>query len=267
MSRGFGSTFGAGTTDSIKTNYSKALAVQSTTACWVYVNAIGGGTFGRIYNQFVGGGSGTQLPALEIDASTILMADAAPFSGSVASQAQWTWPIPGAGQWIHVCRVHDASSTSNTPIVYVNGSPVVVTNIVPALGTFNPQTGPVYVGNRQDGIRNFDGMLAHFAIWQGSLLTQADALSMTAGISPIFIRPETLGIYLPLDGVNNQEFDYVNTLTSSITGTRVGRSNPYDMIAPFKTERSFYNYDARSAAFLAAWAASRNSVSPYGVAC
>src|SRR4051794_15079476 len=60
--RGFGSTLGSGTADSVATGYTTAASTTVSFSAWFYRNGAGGGNLGRIFDQ--NGASATQLAAL-----------------------------------------------------------------------------------------------------------------------------------------------------------------------------------------------------------
>jgi len=61
-----------------------------------------------------------------------------------------------------------------------------------------------------------DGLLAEYAIWNVAL-TDEEALILSNGYSPLFIRPQNLVFYLPL--VNANDKDLIGGLSMSETGT------------------------------------------------
>src|SRR4051812_27112211 len=118
MSRGFGSTFGAGTTDSIKTSATAAFASQFSFSIFAYVNGTGGSGAGRVFSR------NTSAETLAMNGSTTSLKYTAPFS---TTSGVFTFTIGSAGAWQHVLMTYDASSTANKPTVYVNGVAVSVT--------------------------------------------------------------------------------------------------------------------------------------------
>lgn len=247
MPRGFGSTLGAGSTDKINSR-SIVSNVISSASVWVWINGIGGagaGLGGRAYQSLVS----TAFIMAANNTNQIIAAF--PFSGN---SGNFTFPITFTSGWQNIVYTYDASSTANKPTVYVNGATVAVTVSQAPTGTYAPQTGGFCLGNRDsDNARIWDGMLAHFAVWNGLLLSAGDALSLSRGVNPLLVQPNSLATYLPLDGINNPEADLILGTSVSITGTRRGTLEPPArlFVPPFD-----YGVTSIISAVLAAWQAS-----------
>lgn len=103
------------------------------------------------------------------------------------------------GSWYHVCITYNGSTT---PIFYVNGTPVSVTQ---TFGSGNPPLGAsgniVYIGNYYGYNLGFSGTISQLAIWQ-SVLTPTQ-IALLAGSRhrrmPQLVDPTDLKLYLPLD--------------------------------------------------------------------
>lgn len=245
MSRGFGSTFGsAATGEQIILNTSFTITGGYSFSCWVYVNTSGENTFGLVINS----GATPQVLALRLAGSTTAWLTTTPWS---TTRGTWTYTSPiGAGVWYHICQTYDGSSTANNPTVYINGNTVSVTLSTTPAGSFGTVLSAFSIGNA--GTTNFDGMIAHAAIWNNKVLKAGDALSLAQGVNPLLIAPDSLVMYCPLDGINNPEFDFVKGNTSSIAGTRLGKSDP--PVQPLSRIRSsFHSYDVKKL-FQSAWA-------------
>lgn len=216
MSRGFGSTFGAGTTD--------VVAIQSITTSsiislseWFYMNATnsGGGSAGCLFYSGAGTSNGIFIG---LNGSTSSM-KTVPFANASSS---YTWAAPSSSAWHHILFTWAAG---NIPIVYIDGASVAVTS---GNGIMTGNTGECGIGNEAPNAstRNWDGMIAHAALWNNVILGPKEALALYSGINPIFIYPDSLKFYLPLDGVSNPEFDFINGNSIGITGTKLGTSDP-----------------------------------------
>lgn len=219
MSRGFGSTFGAGTADAVAFKTFATFPTKFTYAFWVNRNgtgAIGNGRFLQCtsFNSFTAGGGNAWLTFQPS------------FTGGNGSFG--VAPTVTDGTWVHFAVAYDGSATTNSPNIYFNGvvQPFFAQTF-PSSGTFNVTNVTPIIGNNAitGGIRNFDGFFAHFAIWN-TLLTAPDAFLLSNGVNPLLVRPENLVGYLLLDGVSSPEFDYINGPVSSVTGTRLGVKDP-----------------------------------------
>ena len=222
MSRGF-DTLGVGTSDEIDTNCTIDCTGSSTRAMWCYVKSTVGNT-ARIYTKFK-----TQIT---VGADQIYLAAANNFSYArifTSATAQWsasiTYPL---NTWFHLALSYDASNTTNVPVIYFNGVATTMGVLVAPVGTITTTTDPFVIGTNgfTPTTRVFDGLLAHFSIWNGVLLTQGEIAALANGANPATIRPDRLICYLPLDGINNPEPDLINGNSASISGTRLGISEP-----------------------------------------
>ncbi len=218
MSRGFGGTFGVGVNDMVRSAFTSVFSTQFSIGGWIYINGAGGSSLGRV---FAVTSSGNQK--MSMNGSTASMAFNMVFS---TTSGQWTFTAPATGVWHHILVTYDGSATTNKPIVYINGTSVTVTTGTTPVGTFAPTANPLDIGNHNGGGRNWDGMIAHFALWNGIILGSEVVRALSSGINPIIISPEYLVSYLPLDGINKPEFDFVNKPSVSITSTLLGTSNP-----------------------------------------
>ena len=68
------------------------------------------------------------------------------------------------GSWHHIAITYDGSSTSNNPIIYVNGESVAVTRAVAPNGT-HQITGTSIIGASGGLTYSFPGFLDEFALW------------------------------------------------------------------------------------------------------
>lgn len=210
MARGFGATLGTSTTDSIASALT-AHNTQRSWAVWTYRNALGGGSLGRIFEKRVVSGS---TESLYITDATHYEFDRIWSAGG----PRWQFTAPSASVWSHIGVTYDAGATGNVPVIYLNGASVSIANIGSAAsGTLVTNTDAYVVGNRKnDNLRNWDGYLAEFAIWD-ALLDAAEMAALGQGVSPLLIRPASLVEYIPMlrDNVGPK------TAAPTIVGTAV----------------------------------------------
>ena len=228
MSRGFFSTFGAGTTDKITTNYAKVFNTQFSISAWLYYHGVGGTSLGCVLIK--SGATGADLGI--VAAGTLRFSQ--PFS---TSSGTWTVVIP-SNSLFHVLISYDASLVSNNPVVYINGVSVSVSTTAVPSGTFNPSATQMLIGNRSDNAHAWDGMISHIAVYN-TALSAADAITLASGVSPLLVGGNKLDLYMPLDGINNPEFDYANAPSSAIVGTLLGASEP--PVQPLSKLKLIYN--------------------------
>lgn len=147
---GFGSTLGAGTSDSLKTTVTTHNALR-TIVFWTFRRGDGGGNLGRVYEK-----SSVELVYILSGLVNYLRATGAnPFSG-------WTFPntVGSTGTLDNLAITHDTSQLS-APLFYQKGNPVAATSSQGATsGIWNTNSEPYIIGNRiSDGARNWDGTI------------------------------------------------------------------------------------------------------------
>lgn len=224
MSRGLGSTYGgAATGETIVTRYNKAPSTSISAGIWAYINGSGQSGFGTLIGNTDSAVTQNLILTMNTSATSVVLTTC--FIGGGANQGHYSITVK-TGVWQHIGFTINLSSTANVPAMYLNGIPQTVTvGTVPTL-TFNSIAGNLTVGNANGTALQFDGMLAHAAWWDNVILPAAQMLTLGTGGNPILIRPDSLVAYLPLYGINSPESDLINGNTSSITGTRLGTSNP-----------------------------------------
>ena len=181
MARGFGSTLGAGTTDVVAL---AAFTMPSKCSVWVrYLkNGVGGANFGRLFEKT---GPSNKEITLSISTTTKMFIER-DFS---ATNGVWEFDDPQAntvGLWADVFFTYDDSSTSNVPLVWVNGRPVTVTTSTTPVGTAVNTSSACYVGNWSAGTRNWDGIISKFAMWNINL-GYREAKQLLDGFDPLCI--------------------------------------------------------------------------------
>lgn len=229
MSRGFFSTFGAGTTDKVTTGINAVLDKRSY-SIWLYRNGNGGSSAGHVFAKQATGNQSENC-WWNFSGGTPTYAYIRRNSANVPTANHFMQCAGGpqqlAGVWINLVITHDQSSgTLTDPIGYYNGliqtSTAVATNnnVAATNGTF--VLGQAFPANF-----GWDGLLAHFAAWDGAILTQAEAVALANGAHPMSIAPANIVGYLPLDGIHSPEMDYVRgNAAATLTGTRFGVLQP-----------------------------------------
>lgn len=189
MAIGFGSTRGAGTTDKVTSN----LTGYNSTRTWsfrAYRNGLGGSNVGRMFAR----SSGTTGSDEQFYVGASVYSFNRKFSGLSGT---WTIPAPSGSAWHHFLITYDSSATANDPLIWVDGVAQTVTRATAPSGSAATTANNVILGNVSDNSRNFDGDLAEFAVWNGTLgLDEATALA--AGVSPLLMRRDILAEHLPL---------------------------------------------------------------------
>lgn len=220
MSRGF-NTKGAGGLNDVITGALTSMPVKSTMFVWV--NPSGPGTNGGFARVAQLGNTAPKRYIFDFNGNANSMLLIVPWSTTAGNFTIATGPP--LNTWSPLIVSYDGSSTANIPSIYIKGVAASVTTGTTPVGAFSSDTVNILIGNLAAGNQTWDGLMAHFAIWNTNL-NAAEAMALSSGINPLLIRPENLVSYLPLDGINNPETDLILGNTTSITGTRLGTSEP-----------------------------------------
>lgn len=158
---GFGATFGVGTTDGILLPYGGQATLRTYLAVVVWNGT--GGSGGRIFDKHSNGSAG--FPEAFFTSNTTVT-----YSRNHTTQpGQWTGAIPvnlTNAEAVPIVVTYDSSSTANDPKMYVRGQSVSVSETTAPVGTPVVSTAEYGLGNRlADSIRNFDGLIGCFFIW------------------------------------------------------------------------------------------------------
>lgn len=145
-----GALFGAASTDVITTDLTSYTPTTLTTMeAWAYRTGEGGGNLGRIFHF-----NGTWQQLYNANGSFSFIAS---WSGV---QGSWGVAGPSLNSWHHLVATYDAGSTSNDPILYIDGVAQTLTADVNPTGTWGPPATTLYIGNRGENPNR---------VWQGTL--------------------------------------------------------------------------------------------------
>lgn len=158
---GFGSTFGSGANDALITP-SLLWPQQLTLSCWIWINNAGPTNQGRLIDQ------NNTLNDIRFNATTTTLLFMVNFSGTAGT---WSFSAPSFSNWHYLKVVYDAGNTTNIPQIYIDGIAQSVTVSSPPVGSFAAQGTPIYIGNRQLGGRNWDGLIDDIRLSSGVLHT------------------------------------------------------------------------------------------------
>lgn len=116
---------------------------------------------------------------------------------------------------------HGLVTFDNTALnanIYINGTELTYATNTAGVGTLVDDSGnDLFIGDRGDVIRNFDGLLAEVGIWN-RILTAGEIASLAAGFAPIFYR-NGLRFYCPIIGNNSPENDLIGGIAGTVTGS------------------------------------------------
>lgn len=258
MSRGYGTTYGTSALDNIAMPFPFFTVLYSFSAWFNFNPANSVNLNCRVVDINMNGGS-FSLNA-QYNPATALMSFGTPATGASGA---FTCPTPSRGSWHHIVVTYDGNSTANKPTVYIDGLSVsVTTNAAPSglpisAGT---QSNVANIGNNGAFNRTWDGFLAHFSYYPNIILSAADAFTLASGVNPLLVRPDSLTLYYPLDGINSPEMNMVGAPTTSIVGVKLGISDP--PVQPHVRLRSVFDElaDTAGAAVFNVYWAMRHSI-------
>jgi hypothetical protein len=184
VSRGFNTTYGTNSNDSVITAASLTDSRVRSFGFWINVDAW------STQNQIMQTGG----PRINSDGTPILTMQAAQW----ATPGLWTiTPPTDYGTWHHFLFTYDSNATANDPLIYLDGVSQTVTRATGPAGGYTGATAAYYLGNRTTLGRAILGRMAEFAIWN-AILDPAEAMSLGDGFSPLLIRPASLVEYVPM---------------------------------------------------------------------
>lgn len=171
-------------------------------------------------------GAGPGLLKLEATVSNLLFASHAQDGGSGSSALNTGFT---SGSWHACCGVFHSTTSRYAWVDGSAGSQDTNSRTWPTglAATLVGATETASIGDP------FDGQIAEVGIWDVAL-TDAEVVSLSAGMCPMMVRPQSLVAYWPLhagSGAGN-EFDWVGGLTLTETGTVTAAEHPPRIIYP-----------------------------------
>jgi len=133
------------------------------------------------------------------------------------------------GSWQHV---YASFIAGNEIQLWVDGvedanSPAAIT-LVGDLGT---DGASFRMGENATGGRDLDGHLGEITVWAGVILTDAEIVSLSKGISPWLVHPKDIVFHAPLHGLSTPDVDFAGRAAGTITGATKSALHP-PMIYP-----------------------------------
>lgn len=149
--------------------------------------------------------------------------------------ARWETPLSvPLNTWTHILVTYDSDNPTTDPIIYLNGSAVTLTETIAPSGTHvSDASSNLILGNRNDGVTTFDGLLNDLAIWS-STLTANEATSLYNSGLPLLPTTDS-GNYASSDDLvgywrNDGVTTWLDRSTNSNNGTVSG--SPASIIVP-----------------------------------
>lgn len=216
MARGFGAIHGTGTTDVISGGTTITLGTTFTIAAWVYIESLSGADssgFGQIYALDNNGTTFMEFYTRNTNTSIALLCSWTSADGA------WRMPAPSLNTWAHVAVTYDRTSTSNDPLMYLNGASQTVTEFITPTGSNDTISRIPIIGSYGGSDQHFAGRIAETGFWNSTILTANEIAALAKGVSPLLVRPAGLTLYCPLYGNETNEQDFgPNRYAMTVTG-------------------------------------------------
>jgi len=132
---------------------------QLTVSVWVNIAGNGLNGLGRIIQKLNASNGYFQIN-MESSTTTIV------FSASWATTVGiWRYTAPSQNVWHHIAVTYDGSSVNNVPTFYIdNASQSLASSQTPA-GSRTTDDTNMYIGNRGDTTRTFNGTIDEIGLW------------------------------------------------------------------------------------------------------
>ena len=109
-------------------------------------------------------------------------------------------------------------NTAKNANIYINGTELTYATNTAGTGNLVDDSGnDLFIGDRGDTARNFDGLLAEVGIWN-RILGAGEIALLAAAYSPLFIL-NGLRFYVPIHGNNSPENDLIGGIAGTVTGS------------------------------------------------
>jgi len=155
-----------------------------TITAWVHPKGLGGGSSGRIFDK--------SKWVLHLYTESNNVAKLRFFINEGDGVWTTTNNVLPFNAWSHVAVVYDGSSTSNNPVIYINGVSVDVTeNDAPSAAIATDATSDLFIGNRSGADRGFNGYIMDAKIYKaaGLSITQIPIAAAKINQDPDLISP------------------------------------------------------------------------------
>ena len=149
--------------------------------------------------------------------------------------ARWETPLSvPLNTWTHILVTYDSDNPTTDPIIYLNGSAVTLTETISPSGTHvSDASSNLILGNRNDGVTTFDGLLNDLAIWDSALTANEVTALYNSGL-PLLPTTDSGNYASSDDLVGYWRNDGVTTWTDRSTNSNNGTvsGSPASIIVP-----------------------------------
>ena len=130
-----------------------------TLEAWIYPESLGESNIGKIFSKI-----GTGFWQVQMNGETAINFHHS-FSGTDGSWQTSTGTVP-LNTWSHIAITYDRTSTSNVPIIYINGVSQTVTVGTTPTGTADDDSaGSLLFGSKSDTTESFDGTIDQIRVF------------------------------------------------------------------------------------------------------
>jgi len=186
----------------------------ATVMAWIYPNSWGENGYGRIFDKSSSASSTGDGWVIRMNTDNGGIVN---FGQGFTSGRGW-WKVPNGSinlnTWQHVAVAYDASSTGNDPVIYLDGSPVLVTRVDTPSGAIRSDSSiNLRLGNHAGGASHtFEGAIDDARIYDRMLsAAEVAELMSSSGTLPIahWKMDETSGVDA-FDSVGGHDGTLVN---------------------------------------------------------
>ena len=147
----------------------------ATLSIWCRPDSAGEGGSGRVAEKSGGGANGWTVLLFDLSSGDLRIRLQ---HNTDATDGVWdgTNRDVVVGEWHNIVITYDKDSTSNDPIIYINATPIELSETTPT-GNFDDDSSlDLTFGNREGQSRTFNGLFDYVAVWNREL-TAAEVLA------------------------------------------------------------------------------------------
>lgn len=193
---------------------------RMTYSAWIYPIGAGGSNQSRVISK---SSNNTGIPgiiAVSTNASGVLNAVNV---NHMYSTVAGIWVTTGVaiqtGQWHHLLVTYVNTDTAQVPQIFINNSQFTAVQVTKPVGVALTDDNIMFVGNRANRTRWFNGIISEVACWSEVLSDEEISLLASSRVkfTPLQVRPSNLLGYWPFD-------DFANQATASGSNSLIDRS-------------------------------------------
>jgi hypothetical protein len=152
-------------------------------------------------------------------------------------------------KWHHIAVTYDNGNVTNTPTMYVDGKSVKVTTTTPPTSSRDTDaSAPLYLGNRADGARTFNGVMAMARIWS-DIRTETEIRTNMFDAFASMTTPEKVGMLgmWQFDEGTGVDVDNVGSAGANADGTITANSSAWSSRGTYTRDTSTLRFNKSGA--------------------